>query len=448
MSGQSPRRSAAAPPATVTRRLAARLAGAIAPADRRRARLHLLDWAGTAVAGARCPAARALASVAPEMGALGDLFFWGGLGNILEMDDVDKRALLHPGPVVAPAALVAAEREGAAAAAALDAVVVGYEAMIRVGRAVGPAHYAFWHNTATCGPFGAAAAAGRLFHLDTEQMSAALGLAGTQGSGLWQMRHEPPAHAKQLHTARAALAGYQSARLVGSGFSGLHRILEGPQGFFAATCGAADPEDVVAFGRDAPWAIHDVSFKPWPACRHAHAAIDAALALKAAGAAAGEVEAGVIAVYRDAVVFCDEPAPADALSAKFSLQHAVAAALIGGEPTLDDFEGRGLSRPDIAALRERFRVVEDQALTARYPARFGARVDLALRSGERRSVEIADALGDPENPVDEERLRAKAVRLIEHAGRQARPLVDVALALSDDAPLAPFMAALRRALAP
>jgi 2-methylcitrate dehydratase PrpD len=448
MSGQSPRSAAdAAPPATATRRLAARLARPVGAADRRRAALHLLDWAGTAVAGARHPVSAALARFAPEMGAQGELFFWGGLGNILEMDDVDKRALLHPGPVVVPAALLAAERAGADASALLDAIVRGYEAMIRVGRAVGPAHYAFWHNTATCGPFGAAAAAASLFHLGTEETSAALGLAGTQSAGLWQMRHEPLSNAKQLHAARAAHSGYAAARLVGEGFAGLHEILEGPQGLFAATCGGADPEAVADVAAGAPSAIHEVSFKPWPACRHAHAAIDAALNLLEAGVGAGEVDAGVIAVYADAVRFCDNPAPGDPLSARFSLQHAVAATLLGGPPALDAFEGEGLRRADIAALRSRLRVVEDAELTARYPARFGARLTLVLKSGAEIAVEIPDALGDPENPLDARQIENKAAKLIWSAGRDPGPLVAAAQALADGAPRAPFMSALRRALA-
>lgn len=432
--------------ATVTRRLAERLARPVERQDRARAALHVLDWAGTAVAGAQYPAGRALKSVAAEMGASGELFFWAGVGNVLEMDDVDKRALLHPGPVVIPVALFAAERAAASGEALLDAIVRGYEAMIRVGRAVGPAHYRYWHNTSTCGPFGAAAAAGSLFDLDTEKMSAALGLAGTQSAGVWQTRNEPLSHAKQLHAARAAHSGYFAARLVEEGAVGLQTILEGPQGFFAATCGDADPEAVVDFATSEPWAIHDVSFKPWPACRHAHAAIDAALALRAAGVCADDVASGEIAAYRDALVFCDKPAPIDPLSAKFSLQHAVAAALIGGAPTLDDFEGEGLRRFDFKALRSKFHVVEDAALTARYPARFGSSVKVTLKTGEQRKIEVGDALGDPENPVGEDVIRNKAESLIAGAGADPRALVEAALALAGGGRRGELMTALRAAM--
>ncbi|NWG72425.1 MAG: MmgE/PrpD family protein [Parvularculaceae bacterium] len=439
MSGQSPMTAAA--------RLARRLARPVAEADRARAALHLLDWTGCAVAGARSDAARAMRIAA---GPCGDLLYWGALGNILEMDDVDKRALLHPGPVVVPAALAAADRAGASASTFLGAVVRGYEAMIRVGRAVGPDHYRYWHNTGTCGPFGAAAAAADIDHLNTEQCAAALGLAGTQASGLWQVRHEPRSHAKQLHTARSADSGLLAASLVRAGFGGLMSIFEGPQGFFAATCGDADPEAVLDFEEDAPWAIHEVSFKPWSACRHAHAAIDAALLLRAGGVRPESVACGRIAVYRDAVVFCDKPAPADSLSARFSLQHAVAVTLIGGAPKITDFEGESLARPDVGDLRRRLAVVEDPAITARYPARFGARLELDLSDGSRRTAEVADALGDPENPMSDEELRVKALSLMRRGGMSAAAaerLAASALSLAHGGSLGAYLDLLRGGLA-
>lgn len=385
--------------------------------DRARAALHVLDWTGCAVAGLRSPAAVAMA-VALSAGSLSrsDIFFLGAIGNVLEMDDVDKRALLHPGPVIVPAALVAARQENSNGQDFLNAVIRGYEAMIRIGRAVGPDHYRYWHNTATCGPFGAAAGASSIFNLDKEQLVWALGLAGTQASGFWQTRHEPASFAKQLHTARAAHAGLFSAHLAQSGFIGLKTILEGEQGFFAATCGAADPNMAVEFDEDAPWAIHDVSFKPWPACRHAHAAIDAALILRSAHPNWNEASSFLVRTYKDAIVFCDKPSPRDALSAKFSLQHAVAVALLRGKPELADFDEKNISASDVIALRNKIQVEIDHTFTARYPARFGASVRARFSDYDDALIEVPDALGDPENPASETVIISKAKKLMEAGG--------------------------------
>lgn len=445
---------------TLTRRLAARLARPVDARVQARAALHVLDWAGCAMAGAPSPAGRAMAAaLAGEGGGACTLvgaghraspltaaMLNGALGNVLEMDDVDKRAILHPGPSVIPAALAACEASGADATAFLDAVVRGYEAVIALGRAVGPGHYAFWHNTGTCGPFGAAAAAASVLNLDELRTAHALGLAATQASGLWQTRHEPASMAKQLHTARAAHAGLAAAQLSAQDFDGPLAILEGPQGFFAATCPGADPESVMA-DHGAPWLIEQVSFKPWPACRHAHAAIDAALAARAAGVTADQIKTVELITYGDAIKFCDRPEPASVIEAKFSLQHALAVTLLRGEPQLADFEPDAFNDAAVRALASRISVREGAPYAGAYPARYGAGLSLSLTKEEVRVFDQPDALGDPENPLSTDQLAAKARRLAIYGGHDmhaAKALVRAALALSTGGSLADFSAALAR----
>jgi 2-methylcitrate dehydratase PrpD len=431
---------------TVTELLADRVARPVDAAARERAALHVLDWIGCAVIGAAAPAGRTLAGWAADaasgpchvLGA-GRRDAWtaalvnGAVGNVLEMDDIHRAAILHPGPVVVPAALALAEREGASAHGFLDAVVRGYEAMIRVGMAVGPDHYRFWHNTATCGPFGAAAAGGSLLGLDRAALVHAFGNAGTQAAGLWQVRHEP-VMSKQLHNGRAAHAGLLAADLARTGFTGPATILEGPQGFFAAMCGGADARGVLA-DIDAPWRIFETGFKPWPACRHAHSTIDAVLDLRR-DLALDDVRAIEVHTYRDAVAFCDRAHPESTIQAKFSLQHAVAVTLVEGEPRLEHFDPPWLREPRVAALRERVTVVADDALTAAYPAHFGARVAIHLANGVVLRRDMPDALGDSENPLPPEAIRAKAERLMVAGGlapARAAAIADATLAL----PVAP-----------
>ena len=423
---------------TVTERLAERLLRPVAEKDRQRAALHVLDWAGCAVAGANAEAALAMGKSVKGLGeGATDLhaatLYLGALGNVLEMDDVDKRALLHPGPVVIPAALTAAIDEKTGAENFLDGIVRGYEAVIRIGRAVGPAHYRYWHNTGTCGPFGAAASAASIYELHKDGFVNALGLAGTQASGFWQTRHESGSHAKQLHTARAAHSGWLAATLARSGFVGVRSILEGEQGFFTATCGDANAERVLAFNKDDEWTIHDVSFKPWPACRHAHAAIDAALALRESIPNWRDAESFTVRTYKDAILFCDNAAPADTLSAKFSLQHAVALTLLRGRPSLEDFEGAVLTDPEISNLRDKIAVMADENITALYPARFGAAIDLDLQG--KKTIDMPDALGDPENPVSNDQIIDKARMLMAAGGLSDRIIDDLcacALSLPDN----------------
>ncbi len=396
---------------TLTEQLVELIDRPISDADRARAKLLLIDWVGCSVAGRREPAGEKMAATFPEengvctrigsspasplMAALHN----GSLGNVLEMDDVDKRAVLHAAPTVIPAALAMAEYTHGSPRDFLDAIVKGYEVTIRIGRAVGPGHYAFWHNTATCGPFGAAISACHL--LKGSDPVSALGLAGTQAAGLWQTRHEPDSMAKQLHAGHAAHAGVLAALLSAQSFQGPRTILEGEQGFFAAMCPGADAKKILAdYGSE--WLHHQTSIKPYPACRHAHPAIDAALQ---AELAAGEI---VIETYADAIKFCDRPNPKSAIEAKFSLQHSVAVALSKPALQLSDFEPETLN--EYTELRSRIQVKENSVFSAIYPAHYGAAVII----GGKKYV-AKDAYGDPENPMSEEAIWQKASGLFNHA---------------------------------
>lgn len=377
---------------------------------RTRARLHLLDWLAC-VAGARGSAvARSLRAspICPVESAS-----W--LGNVLEMDDVHRTALLHPGPVIWEVALDAAEDAGANLAAALDAGVRGYEAAIAVGATFDAQHYANFHPTATAGAFGAAAAAASVHGLDAAQTCHALGNAGSMTGGLWHMRHDD-VMTKQLHTAFAARNGYFAAFIARDGVTGPRAILEGPQGLYAATCSKPKP---MTFPDQ--WRIFEVSFKPWAACRHAHPAIDCALELRAAGKLTAPFH---VETYADAITFCDRPNPVTEVDAKFSLQHAVAVIADGRSATPADFTPEAIAA--LAPLRAQVTVAEAPDITARYPAHFGARVN---------GLELTDCRGDPERPVGEADIIAKMHMLAAWGGlpaEEADRAVDLALR-GDDA---------------
>ncbi len=413
-------------------------------ADRERAALHLLDWIGCAFLGRTAPAGRALAQWAAA-GASGPCTAWGagsreasvaallngGLGNLFELDDVHRQSILHPGDTVVPAALAAAQREGGSGTDLLEALIQGYEVAIRIGAAAGPTHYRHWYSTATCGVYGAALACARVLSLGHAQQLDALGQAGMMSAGLWQCRQEPT-FSKQLATGRSAQSGLLAADLARIGFPGARQILEGSHGFFAACCEQPDRDALIA-GADGPWKIHEVSFKPWPACRHVHPAIEAALALREQGLDAGQVETLSIYTYADALAFADCPEPGTDHEARFSLQHAVAVACWRGDMGLQDSAASARSDPRLAQLRARVRVHEDPELTRAYPGRFGARLVARTTGGSDLVAEVRTAKGDPENPLTVLELQAKALRLMREAGlsdSMAQQVVGCTLALT------------------
>jgi 2-methylcitrate dehydratase PrpD len=356
-------------------------------------------------------------------------FLFGALAHVLEIDDLHRESVTHPGCVVVPAAWSIAARDGIGGKEFLTAVLHGYEGLCRIGNAVGPAHYKIWHNTGTCGPYGAAFAATALLGLDAAHTVWALGNAGTQSSGFWQFLEEG-AMSKHLHAGRAAESGVLAAELAARGFTGPAEILEGKKGFFAAACPDAAPERVLA-DPQAPWQLRLTSIKPWPACRHTHPAIEAALKLRGRVAVA-DIARIHVETYQAALDLCDNAAPRSEYEAKFSLQHCVAAALGDGAVTLASFDAAARAR--LAAHATRTTVAASAAYETAYPERWGVRLTVTTANGRTSVAERHDCKGDPESPLTLDEMRAKAAMLFAHAALpkdRAAALTDAVLSLPE-----------------
>lgn len=393
---------------------------------RTRAQLALIDWLGCAFHGLRYPQGRALTPHVREqpegkcsaLGAKGRhvdaaVFHNGCLGNIAEMDDVHRISLLQPGPVVIPAALALAEHIGASGPALLDAIVRGYEAMLRIGSALGRRHHAYYHASSTLGAFGAAAACASLLDLNDDQAVWALGNAGTRTGGFWQMRQEA-CMSKALHLGQAAHCGLQAAQLAKRNFSGPRAILEGPQGFFPVTSSDGSPAEIT-FDPQGEWRIFEVSFKPWASARQTHAAIDAALKIKAQLKPGAEILLAEVRTFQDAARLCDRAEPKTESEAKFSLQHAVAVALARGKPTPEDFmPPYTLTR--VTGLWSKIGVVADEAFTKAHPKQWGATVTAGLSDGTVLVETVTDCWGDPAWPLLTADVELKAFQLMTKVG--------------------------------
>jgi 2-methylcitrate dehydratase PrpD len=404
--------------------------------DLRWSAYFVLDTLSCALGALKTEPARMLRAVAPP--ETGDTarraFYLGGLSHILEMDDLHRNSVTHPGCVVIPAAWAVAEEQGLGGHAFLKAVLAGYEACCRVGMAVGKAHYRVWHNTSTCGPFGSAMAVAELIGLSDEQAVWALGNAGTQSSGLWEFL-AAGAMSKHLHTARGAESGVLAALLAREGFTGADRILEGEKGFFAGLCPDPVPEAVTAHP-DGPWELTRTSIKPWPCCRHAQPTIDAAIGLHAelGGATPARIQVGT---YQAALDVCDRPAPEDPYSAKFSLQHCVAIALMDGRVLQSSFDKEARAR--VADWRSKVTVGKSPSIDAAYPDAWGSEVSVETSDGRKFSAIRRACKGDPENPVTGAELAVKArLHLIDGGmpGEEADRFIAAVNALTEDRPVA------------
>lgn len=424
---------------SLTARLAALIAAKpLGPEDYRAAALFTLDALANALAGRNTPAGAILLdwANAEPLTAGREALLLGGLTHILEVDDLHRASVVHPGCVVIPAAYALARRRAGKndpvrGRAFLAAVLRGFEACCRVGMAVGPAHYRIWHNTATCGPFGAAYATGDLLGLDHAAMTHALGNAGTQSSGLWQFL-ETGAMSKHLHAGRAAEAGLLAADLAVRGFSGPPQILEGDKGFFKATCADPKPERLLA-DPDAPWQLRLTSIKPWPSCRHTHPTIDACLSLSSR-IGNRKIQRVKVGTYQAALDVCDRVAPRSEYEAKFSLQHTAAAALTDGRIDFASFDP--VARERLAETAACVEIAATAPYVQRYPVAWGAEITVRLDDGSELGASREHAYGDPENPLDESAMRAKAAMLLQYGGvASPAKFIEAVLALADDAAL-------------
>lgn len=384
------------------------------------ARRSVLDWLGSALAGSKEAPAQAVRSVVAGLGcsdqatifnggrasAAGAALANGVASHILELDDVHKGSTLHAAAPIIPAALAVAEREHSSGEDFLLAVIVGYEAALRIGEAVNPSHYRFWHPTGTAATFGAAVAAGSLLHLDAEQMLMALGTAGTQAAGLWEFNADG-AMSKHLHPGKAAFNGVLAADLARIGFTGATRILEGARGFFNATSENWDATRITdRLGQH--WKISENCYKLHSCCGHTHTAID--MALEIAGDGVREIH---IQTYAAGYEIVKEMQPQTPYQAQFSIAYCVAAALVDGAAGLAQFKPERLRDPRIQDLLARTRVTVEPALTAKYPAAWPVRLKVRWEDGTTIEKASDYPRGNPENPVTTSVLEQKLMAMLE-----------------------------------
>ena len=388
---------------------------------------YFLDWLGSAYAGQTQLPVKAVLDVVHSLGgkpestiipdnvrtmSLLAAMANGASSHVVEMDDLHRESVFHPAAPIMPAVFAAAEREHASGKGMIVAILAGYEVGIRVAMAVGRSHYSFWHTTATCGTFGAAAGSAKILGLEEDQFVWALGSAGTQASGLWEFLTES-AMSKQLHPGKAALNGLLAALLAQKGFTGARRILEGEKGFFRATSRDFDEEKCInGLGRE--FLFERNSIKYYASCGHTHSAIEAVLqAMGLNPMTVDEIEKVNVFVYQAALDLLGNVVPDTPYLAKFNLPFCVATALRYGHVNLGDFNDARLEDQYIFQLMERINIRSDPELSRSYPRRWPARVEIITCDGKSLKGSSDYPKGDPENPLTEEELFQKFKDLTE-----------------------------------
>ena len=334
----------------------------------------------------------------------------GAASHSVEFDDIYRDAGYHPGSPVISAALAAAQATGANGERFLRGVVVGYEVSTRIGEAVMPSHYKYWHTTGTVGCFGAAAAVATLLACNRQQFMHALATVGTFASGL-QQAFRSQAMTKPLHGGHAADAGAMSAMAAAKGVTGALDILEGEVGFGAAMSVNPDWSKATrGLGKD--YHINHMTFKNHGCCGHTFPSIDGVLVLKQEhGLTHKDVRKIRLASYKAGLDIIDNATPEGEYQAKFSIQYTVAHAMVHGSVRLNAFLSDRLNDPDVRALMKKIEVVADPELSKGYPTQRAAQVEIETNDGRKLAHFQPTRKGDPEMPLTDEELNEKFLEL-------------------------------------
>ncbi len=388
---------------------------------------------GAGVIGARGIAAQ------PAFAALAN----GILVNAADNDDTHKVALLHVGSCVVPAALALAEARGLSGPRLLAAVVAGYEVAVRVGMAVMPTHYRFWHSTATNGTFGGAASAANAMGLDADGAQRALGLAGTQAAGL-NTFFESGDMTKSLHPGKAAMNGVLSAQLAALGMTSPPGILEHPKGYLAAY--SLEPKAAaLTAGLGSTWEILNNGFKFFPSILASHSPIQATLAIVAKHRPDPARIARITnETYNTVLSHFSAKEAATVMAARVSVPYCIAAAAVDGVLTQAQFAAARIHDPLIRRVLDRTEVIADPQLNTLYPANFPARVTITMEDGQSFQETVMLPKGDPGNPLSDAELEDKFRTNVEpvFGAAQATRLRDAILRLADGGPVGALSAAM------
>jgi len=429
----------------------------IPDAVRARLKLLILDALGCALYGADLEWCSILRRTLRAVDKAGECTVWGtneklsaphaALANgtqvqSFELDDVHRAGVLHVGAVVLPALLAIAEQHKLTGREFLAAAAAGYEVGPRVGLCMGPEHIGQgWHSGATVGVFAAAAAAARALRLDAGKTVHALGMAGTQSSGL--MAAQYGAMVKRMHAGRASQSGLYAALLAEQGFTGIENVFEAEYGGFCTTFSRSQdrfrlPELTAGLGTT--WQTMGVALKFYACVASNHTTLDALRALQAEHHfSADDVERITVhgsQVTMDHVGWKYEPAGMTA--AQLNLPFCAATLLLQGDCFVEQFEPGAERDARRMALAERVMVLADPAITAKGANhRHEVRVQVELRGGRRLERTQGTARGGEPNFAADADVIAKFERLAAHTltAKRVGELRDAVLGLEklDDA---------------
>jgi len=339
-----------------------------------------------------------------------------------ELDDLLDEAIVHPGAIIVPAALAAAESVDAPGSRLLLGIVAGYEILNRVGLATGvePAHRGF-HKTSLIGPVGAAVAAGVVMGLTPAQLASATGLASATSSGIKSFAAGTGGGMmKRMHAGRAAESGVRMAQLAARDFTGPPTAIDGRFGLLEVYGGKTARPELLSANLGKDWAMNYVYVKVYPCCSWIQAAVQQLVALRGPQPLRPkDIKQVRIGVSAYAAKNNGEPAPVDTMGAQYSFPYCAALALTGDATDPGMYLEQAIGDAGRRELARRVELYVDAEMEAAYPKHYGSRIELLLANGEPRTSFVLDPHGMPADPVSDQERLDKFTRLAGHSKSSA-----------------------------
>lgn len=344
----------------------------------------------------------------------------GVAADWLELDEGYRVTACHAGLYVLPALMAEAEATNLPVARMLRALVLGYEIVTRIART--------WTQRAMnmqshgrYSAIGAAAGVALARGVDAKRLCDAITTAATLTGPSPRTHLEEGALSRNVWPAVGAWSGSMAVEWAECGIAGSPNALHDV--YTSVLGGTAHPERLTE-GLGEHWAILDGYTKIYACCQHLHSAVEAIVDLRPRLLERGALEniASVRVETHPLAIALVNPRPHTTLGAKFSMPHAVAAALATGTGGADAFSASTLNEPTIAQLRERVTVVpRDRELPP--PHDRPARVIVALRDGTQVEAECLSAIGGPDRPLPPETVFDKVRALAAPAYPQILPVL-------------------------
>jgi 2-methylcitrate dehydratase PrpD len=387
-----------------------------------------LDFTGTAAYGSRADSSLAMLDFIRDLNVDGDCTVvatpvrcnphYAALANgtfvkPYELDDVENSCSLHPGAPIWPVVFALGEHYHLDGKTVITAAVLGYETIIRLGRAINYAeHYdRGFHPSSTCGHFAATVAAAKLLGLTRQQMVDALGISGSQTSGSFRYIVEG-SWTKAFHSGWAAHSGILAAQLAGKGFNGPTDIFEGKYGFLESYSKNTNPELLT---KDLGMSFQTLrtGIKIHTACRHEHPGLDAVLAIvRENDLRAEDIERVDIDLIGNAFRLVVEPedekrAPRNPVEAMHSMYFGTAMAILQRRAFIEEHTDQWLSDPEVKELIQKIYCRHDPELDKLLPDKFPARAAVLTTNGKRIEKLFEIPQGDGLNPLSLDELKRK-----------------------------------------